>query len=98
MIKEKIAVEILGRTYELDAEGMTPMEAGALAQFVSERMEELARNNHVVDTSRLAVLTALNFADELRRLEAQHEELTQTIDRRLGIFKKILEEALKVAG
>ena len=38
---EKIEIEIFGRTYEIDAEGLTPIEAGSLAQFVTERMREV---------------------------------------------------------
>lgn len=96
MIKEKTQVEIFGRTIELNTEGMTPIEANALAQFVSERMDELSRQNKIVDTSKLAVLTALTFADELRRLQARYDEMSQTVSQRLENIKKTLEEALKL--
>ncbi|MBI2070074.1 MAG: cell division protein ZapA [Elusimicrobia bacterium] len=95
MIQEKITVEILGRRYELDIEGLTEIEASALANLVAEKIMELQRQSRVVDTSKLAVLAALNFADELRRLQVKHDQTVETVGRRVSSLKKILEELLK---
>ena len=95
MLEEKIQVEISGRLYDLDIKGLTPMEASALAGQVTEKMQELERQTRVVDTSRLAVLAALNFADELRRLEAKHDQTTQAVRQRIETLKRILKETLE---
>ena len=95
MEAERLTVEILGRSYEIDAEGLTPIEANAIAQFVSERMKETQKQTGVVDTSRLAVLTALNLADELTRLKAKQDDLVSETLKRTKVMIKILEGALK---
>ncbi|MBI4064243.1 MAG: cell division protein ZapA [Elusimicrobia bacterium] len=95
MLQEKIQVDIFGRRYELNIEGLTPMEASALASQVTEKMLEVQKTTRVVDTSRLAVLAALNFADELRRLGTKHSEFTQAVSERSQALKKILDETLK---
>lgn len=62
----RTTVEIFGRRFELRA--AEPAEhLQQLASYVDRRMHELAEVSPHVDTARLAVLTALNIADELFR-------------------------------
>ncbi len=72
----RTAVEIFGRRFELRAtdSGEHLME---LAGYVDGRMRELAEVSPNVDTAKLAVLAALNIADELFR-ERQTEPGTRT--------------------
>jgi cell division protein ZapA len=62
----RTTVEVFGRRFELRA-----AESGEhlqeLAGYVDRRMRELAEVSPHVDTAKLAVLTALNIADELFR-------------------------------
>lgn len=86
-----IQVEINGQRYPirtaLDADYVT-----RLATFVDEKMRAAAESTPSSDSLRLAVLTALNIADELFRnretVEASHghfnrraEELERLLDR-----------------
>jgi cell division protein ZapA len=65
----RTSVEIFGRRFELRA--AEPAEhLQELASFVDRRMRELADVSPHVDTAKLAVLTALNIADELFREQA----------------------------
>jgi cell division protein ZapA len=61
-----IDVEIFGRRYRLrstqEGEDLVP-----IAAFVDRRMRELAQHLPQVDPGRLAVLAALNIAEELFR-------------------------------
>ena len=69
-------VEIFGRRFELRA--TEPSErVWELARFVDQRMRQLADVSPHVDTAKLAVLTALNIADELFR-ELETEPGTRT--------------------
>ena len=62
----RTTVEIFGRRFELRA--TEPGErVEELARFVDQRMRQLAEVSPHVDTAKLAVLTALNIADELFR-------------------------------
>jgi cell division protein ZapA len=59
-----VQVEIQGRVYNLRSAG-DPRALKELAAHVDGRMTEIAGATATVDTSRLAILTALNLADEL---------------------------------
>ncbi len=65
-------VEIFGATYVLRS-SQDPEHLTELAGEVDRRMRELAGHLHQVDPSRLAILVALNLADELSR-NRQHFE------------------------
>lgn len=98
-----IQVEIFGQTYNLRADG-DPSYVLSLASHVDAKMREVARETKAVDTLRVAILAALNIADESRRSTppaAAHpkggkssETVPADLDRRAAEWMKILDEAL----
>ncbi|MBI4370306.1 MAG: cell division protein ZapA [Elusimicrobia bacterium] len=94
-IQDKIAIDILGRRYEFVIEGLTEIEANAFARQVEERMRDLQDKAKTVDTMRLAILTAILYAADLRRLQGQHDEFVTMLGRSLRLYRNNLEEALK---
>ncbi len=68
-----VHVEILGQTYAVKA-GADPGYVESLAAFVDEQMKDVSRASGAVDSVRVAVLAALNLADELFRLRRELEE------------------------
>jgi cell division protein ZapA len=91
----RTTVEIFGRRYELRAVGPSG-RLDDLARYVDRRMRELADVTPHVDTARLAVLVALNIADELFREQTaesgtQSEQVRQRVE---GLIAR-LDEVLK---
>jgi cell division protein ZapA (FtsZ GTPase activity inhibitor) len=68
-----IRVEIFGQTYSVKA-GADPSYVEKLAAYVDEQMKEVSRSTGAVDSVRIAVLGALNLADECFRLRRELEE------------------------
>jgi len=68
-----VHVEIFGQTYAVRG-GDDPGYVERLAADVDERMKEVSRTSGAVDSVRIAVLAALNLADECARLRADAEE------------------------
>jgi len=65
LANEKVRVRILGKEYEIDPGGLTPLEASHLAGYVDQKMREISDKLRLVDTQKIAVLAALNIAYEL---------------------------------
>ncbi len=63
-INARIQVEIAGRTYTLRG-NRDPSAVRELAGFVDERMREISTRTNTADTTRVAILAALNIADDL---------------------------------
>ena len=61
-----VHVQIFGLTYTVRA-GADPGYVEQLAAFVDEKMREVSRGSGAVDSVRIAVLAALNIADECFR-------------------------------
>lgn len=91
MATVRATVEIFGQRLGLRADG-DEARIQEIARFVDLRMREVADRSSSVDTVKIAVLTALNIADELfqeresdqdtrqKRLEKQAERLVIKID------------------
>jgi cell division protein ZapA (FtsZ GTPase activity inhibitor) len=95
MINDKIDVEIYGRKLTVEMEGLTQLEAHALARLVSERMAEIATESKIVDSSKLAILTALELAAEKEKLREQLENLRNIEERKIDGMILELEKALE---
>lgn len=67
------SVEIFGQTYNVRGEG-DPNYLTELAQFVDSRMREVAAEVVTIDALKIAILAALNIADEFSRYRKQRED------------------------
>lgn len=74
-----VSVEIMGQhlvvASEADAEWVR-----AVARTVDEKSRVIRVKMRSVNAVDLAILTALNFADELERLRDEHRQLLEQID------------------
>ena len=74
---DSTSVEIFGQTYNVRGEG-DPDYLAELARFVDSRMREVAAEVATVDTAKIAILAALNIADEFSRYRKQREQTVGT--------------------
>lgn len=77
-VAESIRVSIFDQTYSLRSQsGGEHVER--VAKLVDERMRHIASHITTYDISRIAVLAALNIADELETSKAYYEQEIQTL-------------------
>ena len=96
MTTARASVEIFGQTLGLRAEG-DGARLRELAQFVDFRMREVADRSSSVDTVKIAILTALNIADELfEERELDQDDRTREVERKAEQLVMRLEEAMDV--
>jgi cell division protein ZapA len=88
---ETIQVEIFGQTYALKG-GNDPQRVRDLAAYLNARMKDVQKSTGISDGYRVAILTALNIADELHRLRSQQDVLqkatVKSIDRLLDLTRE----------
>lgn len=88
-----IRVEIYDQVYNLrgvDAEYVT-----RLAQFVDSKMRNVAEQTSTVDSLRLAVLAAINIADEYHILKKKYDLLAGEYNKRAGALAGALDEVIE---
>lgn len=87
-----VRVEIFDQAYNL--RGTDPDYILKLAEYVDGKMRAVAEQTHTVDSSRLAVLAALNIADEYHLQKAKHEGGTSDSTKRARKLLEALDEVL----
>ena len=86
MAKEQhVTVTIMGRNYTLRAEE-DPQYVRMLAAYVDDKLQEISKVSPRMSTTRLAILAAINIADEFHKAEQGagrnlHVETDETVDR-----------------
>jgi cell division protein ZapA len=70
---DSTSVEIFGQTYNVRGEG-DPDYLTELARFVDSRMRDVAAQVATLDPMKIAILAALNIADEFSRYRKQRED------------------------
>ena len=82
-----VSVEIMGQNLTVasnDADEWVKSVAGT----VDERIRKLRANGNTVSSVNIAILAALNFADELEHLKREHQEL---IDRITAMKERLID-------
>ena len=79
-MKVPVDVEIMGQRFTVASDD-SEAHVRQVAAYVDEQMRLLANGQPPGSTLHLALLTALNIASEYWKLQQQHEELYQTINR-----------------
>ncbi len=95
MATVRATVEIFGQRLGLRADD-DAARLQELARFVDHRMREVADQTSSVDTVKIAILTALNIADELfREREKDQDDRQRELKTHAERLVLKLEEALK---
>ncbi len=95
MATVRATVEIFGQRLGVRADG-DPSRLQELASFVDYRMREVADRSSSVDTVKIAVLTALNIADELfQERESDQDARQQQLEKKAERLVHRIEEVIK---
>src|SRR5207247_8583141 len=85
-----VPVEIQGQRYPIRST-LDPEYVARLASFVDEKMRAAADSTPSADSVRLAVLTALNIADELFRCRDVSQARSAELAERAGELERLLD-------
>jgi len=87
---KSVTVTIYGQDYTLrgDADS-TYVEK--VASLVDRKMREIASRSELASTGKVAILAAVNLADELLREQQKHQEALTLLDERTGQITSFLE-------
>ena len=78
--REKINVEMYGQTYTLKVEPEEREKVLAIARHVNQMMYAVADKQGRLDYRDVAVLAAMNLAEEYFKLQREYEELLTIVN------------------
>ncbi|MGA9304159.1 MAG: cell division protein ZapA [Candidatus Sulfotelmatobacter sp.] len=87
-----VRVEIFDQAYNL--RGSDPQYILKLAEYVDSKMRAVAEATNTIDTVRLAVLAALNIADEYHLLKRNQDSGATDYLKRAHLLADALDEVL----
>jgi cell division protein ZapA len=87
-----VRVEIFDQAYNL--RGSDPEYILQLAEYVDSKMRAVAEATNTIDTVRLAVLAALNIADEYHLLKKKQDGGATEYQKRAHLLADALDEVL----
>ena len=90
-------IEIFDQTYNVNADGNEEYLT-ELAAFVDKKMRTIAEQTQLVDSVKVAVLAALNIADETFALRQRNQKLEGPIRQRMEKCVTLVEKALEQAS
>jgi cell division protein ZapA len=90
-----VRVEIFDQGYNL--RGTDPEYISKLAVYVDTKMRAVAEQTNTIDTARLAVLAALNIADEYHLLRRNQDHGQVDYVKRANHLSNALDEVLEEA-
>ena len=97
---QSISVDIYDQVYHL--RGIDPAYIDSLARSVDAKMRAVSAHGGTVDSLRVAVLAALNIADELATLRQRYDSLAGSVSQsqttlrsRAGSLAGMLDEVLE---
>lgn len=92
---QTVKVVIYNQTYSLrsDHDGAYIQE---LAGYVDQRMNEIARATMTVDSLRVAILAAIQIADELFQSRSEMKETEKELAERSTKYAELLDQFLRV--
>ena len=93
MEKRSIEVEILGHRYTLKSE-FPEEQVKQVAEYVDGKMKEVAQGTKSVDSLHIAILTALNIAQDYLQARGDTEQLLQQIEEKTDRLEEFI--ALKM--
>jgi cell division protein ZapA len=91
-----VTVNIHGQQYPIRS-GLDPAYVAELAAYVDEKMRLAAQESPAGDTLKLAVLAALNIADEYFRLADDERRQNDQVANRAAALERMMDLALGLA-
>lgn len=86
-------VEIFGQEYKIKGVG-DPQYIHRIAGYVDKKMREIAHSSGIMSQSRIAILAALNIADELHQEKENKKNIQKELGRRASQLSDLIEDKI----
>jgi cell division protein ZapA len=89
-----VTVQILGKPYQVSCPEEEVEALSASARYLDNKMASIKSSGKIVGLDRIAVMAALNIANEFLTSEHTYQESTDTVDTRMARMVNRLDVAL----
>jgi cell division protein ZapA len=94
MMKNAIRLEILGREYTVKSdEGEERVKK--IGEYVNQKIQEIAEGAKTISTLNVAILAALNIANDYFQSLEKQNEITRTVQDKSGRLIEMIHSTIK---
>lgn len=93
-MSNKVKVTVYGNEYNITSDA-DPEHILRIAKYVDQQMKRTSGLVSFTSTTKIAILTALNIADELYREKLQNRHTANDLNERIGMMVKSLDDILE---
>lgn len=86
-------VEIFGQEYKIKGVG-DPQYIHRIAGYVDKKMREIAHSSGIMSQSRIAILAALNIADELHQEKENRKSIQKEFGQKAARLGELIEDKI----
>jgi cell division protein ZapA len=90
----EVEVEIFGQVFRVTAGAATPAYIQRLAAYVDERMGAIASETKTMPLNRMAILTALNIADDFFKFRERYEQSVRLVNEKTDHLIALVHEQI----
>lgn len=90
----RVTIRILEKEYHVACRADEQADLIASAELLNGKMREIRDSGKVVGLERVAVMAALNLANEFLKAKSEDEELKNIVGLRIKAMRERLDEAL----
>jgi cell division protein ZapA len=90
--KQTTKVTIFGVEYSITSDH-NPEEVRRIAKFVDDKMWEISENNNLISTEKVAILTALNIAEDYLHTLEQRKREKERVEKKTSSIIKLIDES-----
>lgn len=90
-----VKVDLFGQEYSIRANVENEEYVRAIARYVDSKMQEIKDSMGVSSTHKIAILAALNIADELFTLQNERDRLIAEYQDRVRSYSEALDQSLE---
>ena len=92
-MKSRTRIEVYGYTFNVNSD-LDDKEIQDIADFVDEKMKHLAAKLKITSTSKLAIMAAINIAEDFHRFKSEQNDLNKAIDIKSARLIKLVDESM----
>jgi cell division protein ZapA len=89
-----VSIRILGKEYQVACPAEEKADLLASAELLNEKMQSIRSSGKVLGLDRVAVMAALNLANELIKRTDEDRQLKDIVDLRIKAMRERLDSAL----
>ena len=92
---ENVKINILDREYNIKCETQNKIFLQSAAVSLDKKMREIRASGKVTDVGRIAIIAALNFANDYLIATRENKKIQQELNNQIEILMQNIDKAIK---